>query len=142
MSMADNIRAGVKKKRDNISSENELRDLINQAASKSLKLFIQRMDAGEIPIDNISDFIRVLGAYKEINDISTTMDGKSGAATLPELDLRQEKVLNDQVNEGKIKRKDDDDEERLDVTALSVDDVTDLIRQMDIAQNKTNEETF
>lgn len=139
MSMVDNIRESVSKKRGNISAEQELRDLINQAASKSLKQFIARLDAGEIPVDNISDFVRVLGVYKEINDITTTMEGKGNVATLPELDLRQEKVINDKINEGKIKKK---EEGRLDIAELSVDDVSELIRQMDIAQNKANEEAF
>lgn len=139
MSMVDNIRESVSKKRGNISAEQELRDLINQAASKSLKQFIARLDAGEIPVDNISDFVRVLGVYKEINDITTTMEGKGNVATLPELDLRQEKVINDKINEGKIKKKEED---RLDIAELSVDDVSELIRQMDIAQNKANEEAF
>lgn len=139
MSMVDNIKESVSKRRGNISAEQELRDLINQAASKSLKQFIARLDAGEIPVDNISDFVRVLGVYKEINDITTTMEGKGNVATLPELDLRQEKVINDKINEGKIKKK---EEGRLDIAELSVDDVSELIRQMDIAQNKANEEAF
>ena len=137
--MADKIREGVQKRQEGISSEQELRDLINQAASKSLKQFIQRLDTGEIPIDNISDFIRVLGAYKEINDITTTLEGNSGQATLPELDLRQERVINKYETEGKIMS---DEEGRLDIENMSSDDVAELIRQMDIAQNKTNEEAF
>lgn len=142
MSLAKNIRENVEKRKENISSEQELRELINQAAVKSLKQFIARIDAGEIPIDNMSDFIRVLGAYKEINNITSAMEGTGGGASLPELDLRQEKVLNDHINDGKIKKKEVGDEERLDVTELSEDDVADLIRQMDIAQNKANEESF
>lgn len=140
--MSENIKQEIKKRKEGISSEQELRDLINTAASKSLKKFIQRLDAGEIPIDNISDFIRVIGAYKEINNISDAMEGMAGSSSLPELDLRQEKVLNDHINEGKIKKKDDGDEERLDVTEMSTDDVAELIRQMDIAQNKANEGAF
>lgn len=54
MSMSNNIKQAVKKRKEDFSSEQELRELINSATSKSLKLFIQRMEAGEIPIDNIS----------------------------------------------------------------------------------------
>ncbi|AMQ66580.1 terminase small subunit [Bacillus phage Shbh1] len=140
MRMSDNIREKIKKQKEGISSEQELRDLINLAASKSLKQFIQRIDSGEIPIDNMSDFIRILGAYKEINQIENVMDKKSDQATLPELDMRQEKVLKDQVNEGKVVK--DEEEGTFDVSDLSTEDVADLIRQMDIAQNKTNEEAF
>lgn len=142
MSLSKNIRENVEKRKEGISSEQELRELINQAAVKSLKQFIARIDAGEIPIDNMSDFIRVLGAYKEVNNIASAMEGNGSGASLPELDLRQEKVLNDHINDGKIKKKEVGDEERLDVTGLSEDDVADLIRQMDIAQNKANEEAF
>lgn len=139
MSMTDNIRRGVKKKQGGFSSEAELRDLINSAASKSLKQFIQRLDAGEIPIDNISDFIRVIGAYKEINGISEAMEGVADSGKLPELNMRTEKVLEDNINKGKIKKTEED---RVDVMDMSTEDMAELIRQLDIAQNKTNEEAF
>ena len=139
MSMTDNIRQGVKKKQEGFSSEAELRDLINSAASKSLKQFIQRLDAGEIPIDNISDFIRVIGAYKEINGISEAMEGVADSGRLPELNMRTEKVLEDSINKGKIKKTEED---RVDVMDMSTEDMAELIRQLDIAQNKTNEESF
>lgn len=139
MSMTDNIRRGVKKKQEGFSSEAELRDLINSAASKSLKQFIQRLDAGEIPIDNISDFIRVIGAYKEINGISEAMEGVADSGKLPELNMRTEKVLEDNINKGKIKKTEED---RVDVMDMSTEDMAELIRQLDIAQNKTNEESF
>lgn len=139
MSMTDNIRRGVKKKQGGFSSEAELRDLINSAASKSLKQFIQRLDAGEIPIDNISDFIRVIGAYKEINGISEAMEGVADSGRLPELNMRTEKVLEDNINKGKIKKTEED---RVDVMDMSTEDMAELIRQLDIAQNKTNEESF
>lgn len=139
MSMTDNIRQGVKKKQEGFSSEAELRDLINSAASKSLKQFIQRLDAGEIPIDNISDFIRVIGAYKEINGISEAMEGVADSGKLPELNMRTEKVLEDNINKGKIKKTEED---RVDVMDMSTEDMAELIRQLDIAQNKTNEEAF
>jgi len=139
MSMTDNIRRGVKKKQGGFSSEAELRDLINSAASKSLKQFIQRLDAGEIPIDNISDFIRVIGAYKEINGISEAMEGVADSGRLPELNMRTEKVLEDSINKGKIKKTEED---RVDVMDMSTEDMAELIRQLDIAQNKTNEESF
>lgn len=139
MSMADNIREGVTKRKEGISAEEELRELINQAASKSLKQFIQRLDSGEIPIDNVSDFVRILGAYKEINDIESAMEGKGGQARLPELNLRQERVLNETLDSGKAVEV---DEGRLDIADMTTDDVADLIRNMDIAQNKANEEAF
>ena len=139
MSMADNIRNGIKKKRDGFSSEQELRDLINSAASKSLKQFIQRLEAGEIPIDNIADFIRVIGAYKEINGITDVLDGASGQGTLPEISMKHDKVLEDKVQEGKLGK---DEEGTLDVMDLTAEDVAELIREIDIAQNKENEGAF
>jgi hypothetical protein len=139
MGMADNLRQGIRKKKEGFSSEAEVRDLINSASTKVLKQFIQRMDAGEIPIDNISDFIRVIGAYKEINGISEAMDGNAGSGQLPELNMRTEKVLNDQVNNGKLKKTEED---RIDIMDMSTDDMADLIRQIDIAQNRENEGSF
>lgn len=139
MSMADNIRQGIKKKKEHFSSEQELRELINMAASKSLKKFIQRLDSGEIPIDNISDFIRVIGAYKEINGISEAMEGMGGTGALPEISMKQDKVIEDHVQSGKLKKT---DEERLDVMDLSTEDVMNLIRDIDIAQNRENEGAF
>jgi hypothetical protein len=139
MSMADNIKQKIRKKKEDFSSEAELRDLINSAASKSLKKFIQRLDSGEIPIDNISDFIRVIGAYKEINGITDVMDGQAGQGALPQVNMRTEKVLEEQVQEGKLKR---NEEDRIDIMDMSAEDVTNLIREMDIAQNKENEGSF
>jgi len=139
MAMYDKIREGIQKRKEGVSAEQELRELINAAASKSLKQFIQRLDSGEIPIDNVSDFIRILGAYKEINEIETALEGKSGQATLPELNLRQDRVINETLDTGKVV---EDEEGKLDVTSMSTDDVADLIRKMDIAQNKANEEAF
>jgi hypothetical protein len=139
MSMADNIRNRIQKKKEGFSSETEVRDLINSAASKSLKKFIQRLDSGEIPIDNVSDFIRIIGAYKEINGISEAMDGNAGAGALPEINMKQDKVLEEQVQKGKMGT---DEEGRLDVMDMSAEDVAELIRHMDIAQNKENEGSF
>lgn len=139
MSMADNLRQGVKKKKEGFSSESELRDLINSTATKALRQFIQRMDAGEIPIDNISDFIRVIGAYKEINGITEVMDGQQGQGTLPELNMRTEKVLEEQVQSGKIKKTEED---RVNIMDMSAEDMAKLIREIDIAQNKENEGSF
>lgn len=139
MSMADNIRNSVDKKKSDKTSEQELRELINSAASKSMKQFIQRLESGEVPIDNIADFIRVMGAYKEINDIEDAMEGKASQTSLPELNLRQERVFNETVNEGSIM---EDEEGKIDVSSMSTEDVSELVRQMDIAQNKSNEEAF
>jgi hypothetical protein len=139
MSMADNIRSRIQKKKEGFSSESEVRDLINSAASKSLKKFIQRLDSGEIPIDNVSDFIRIIGAYKEINGISEAMDGNAGAGALPEINMKQDKVLEDTVKKGKMTAT---EEERLDVMDMSAEDVAELLRQMDIAQNQQNEGSF
>ncbi|AHN66535.1 terminase small subunit [Bacillus phage Bcp1] len=137
--MSSNIKQGVKKRKEDFSSEQELRELINSAASKSLKLFIQRMEAGEIPIDNISDFIRVIGAYKEINGITEVMDGQGNTGMLPEINMRQDKVLKDQIQEGKITA---DEEGRMDVMDMSAEDMAELIRKLDTAQNAENEGAF
>lgn len=139
MSMADNIKNKVHKKKAEFSSEAELRDLINEAASKSMKIFIQRMSAGEIPIDNMSDFMRVVGVYKEINGISEAMEGQSTGGALPEINMKQDKVLDDVVKDGKVNV---DEEGLLDVSDMSSEDVAELIRQMDVAQNKANEGSF
>jgi hypothetical protein len=139
MSMADNIRNRIQKKKEGFSSESEVRDLINSAASKSLKKFIQRLDSGEIPIDNVSDFIRIIGAYKEINGISEAMDGNAGAGALPEINMKQDKVLEDSVQKGKMTAS---EEGRLDVMDMSEEDVAELLRHMDIAQNQQNEGSF
>lgn len=139
MGMADNLKQGIKKKKEGFSSESEVRDLINSAATKALKQFVQRMDSGEIPIDNISDFIRIIGAYKEINGISEAMEGNAGNGQLPELNMRTEKVINDQVNDGKLKK---NEEDKIDVMSMSTDDMANLIRQIDIAQNRENEGSF
>lgn len=139
MSMADKLRQGIQQKKEGFSSEAELRDLLNSATSKSLKQFIQRMEAGEIPIDNISDFIRVIGAYKEINGISEAMEGKAGQAALPELNMRQDKIIEDRVQGGKMAK---NEEDRVDIMDMSAEDMAELIREMDIAQNQENEGAF
>jgi hypothetical protein len=67
------------------------------------------------------------------------MDGNAGSGQLPELNMRTEKVLNDQVNNGKLKKTEED---RIDIMDMSTDDMADLIRQIDIAQNRENEGSF
>ncbi|AGY47317.1 terminase small subunit [Bacillus phage phiNIT1] len=139
MSMADEIRNKINKKKKVLSSEEQVRELINESISVSLLQYLQRLLAGEIPIDNMSDLARVYGIYKEVNNINDAMEGLSGQSTLPEINMRQERVLNEAVSGGKV---DVNEEERLDVTDMSTEDVADLIRQMDLAQNKANEEAF
>lgn len=139
MSMADEIRNKINKKKKVLSSEEQVRELINESVSVSLLQYLQRLLAGEIPIDNMSDLARVYGIYKEVNNINDAMEGLSGQSTLPEINMRQERVLNEAVSGGKV---DVNEEERLDVTDMSTEDVADLVRQMDLAQNKANEEAF
>lgn len=139
MSMADEIRNKINKKKKVLSSEEQVRELLNESLTVSLLQYLQRLLAGEIPIDNMSDLARVYGIYKEVNNINDAMEGLSGQSTLPEINMRQERVLNEAVSGGKV---DVNEEERLDVTDMSTEDVADLIRQMDIAQNKANEEAF
>ena len=139
MSMADNIKKGIQKKRDGMSNQSEVTELINAAASKSLKKFIQRMDSGEIPIDNISDFARVFGIFKEANGIAEVLDGSGGQSALPEINMKQDKAIEDSIEKGKINT---DEEGRLNVMDMTSDDVAELLRDMDIAQNKENEGAF
>ncbi|QEM43111.1 hypothetical protein CHOTACABRAS_57 [Bacillus phage Chotacabras] len=139
MSMANNIKKGIKKKNSIFDSQEELRDTLNSAFSSSMKQFIKKLEMGEIPIDNIADAIRVLGAYKELNGIDEMMSGQQGAGSLPEINMRQEKVVDDMVRDGKMTS---DEEGRIDVSAMDMNDVADLIRNMDIAQNAENEGTF
>ncbi|UPI11806.1 hypothetical protein [Bacillus phage SBSphiJ1] len=139
MSMADEIRNKINKKKKVLSSEEQVRELLNESLSVSLLQYLQRLLAGEIPIDNMSDLARVYGIYKEVNNINDAMEGLSGQSTLPEINMRQERVLNEAVSGGKV---DVNEEERLEVTDMSTEDVADLIRQMDLAQNKANEEAF
>jgi hypothetical protein len=139
MSMSENIQSRVKKRKHELGSEEEVVSMFNASASRLLKQFMQRIDTGEIPIDNVSDYVRLLGAFKEINNMGEAIAGKGGQATLPEINMKQDKVLEDTVQEGKITT---DEEGRLDVMDMSEDDVADLIRNMDIAQNKENEGSF
>ena len=91
MSMADNIKNKVLKKKRVFSSEEEVRERFNAATSRTLDLYLQRLEAGEIPIDNASDLIRIIGAYKELNGISEAMEGRAGQASLPEINMKQER---------------------------------------------------
>lgn len=139
MSMADNIRNGISKKKQAFDSEKELRDVLNSALSKGVMKFMQRMDAGEIPIDNIADLHRVVGLYKEMNGIADVMDGQGMSGTLPEINMRQDQVLDEKIRDGKIGT---DEEGRVSVMDMTAEEVADLIRDFDIAQNKENEGTF
>ena len=139
MSMADNIKKGIQKKSNVFDAHEELRDKLNTAFSSTMSKFITKLENGEIPIDNIADAIRVFGAYKELNGIDEMMSGQQGAGSLPEINMRQEKVVDDMVRDGKMTS---DEEGRIDVSAMDMTDVADLIRNMDIAQNAENEGTF
>lgn len=139
MAMADNIKKNVQKKNSVFDSGEELRNDLNIAMSTTMKQFIKKLNMGEIPIDNIADAIRVFSAYKELNGIEDMMNGQQGAGMLPEINMRQEKVVDDMVNNGKMVA---DEEGRIDVSAMNEDDMKELIRQMDIAQNTENEGSF
>lgn len=139
MSMSDGIKSKIAEKEKKTQGEEELRNLINSAASKSMKQFIKKLDSGEIPIDNMSDFIRVMGVYREINNIEGVMDGDTGEGSLPELNIRQERAFKENVSEGTIS---EDEEGNIDTESMSPEELTELIKQMDTAQNKHNEEAF
>lgn len=139
MSMADNIRKKAEQRKAGLSNESEVRDIFNTAASKSLRKFLQRIDTGEIAIDNMSDFVRLLGAYKEINGISEAMDGKAGQSMLPEINMKQDKVVEETISEGKMVA---DEEGMVNVDDMSTEDMAELLRQLDIAQNQANEGSF
>lgn len=137
--MADNIRDGLQNRKRADSGEQELRESINFAASKAMQKFIQRLESGEIPIDNMSDFVRVLGAYKEINNIDGLMEGSSLSGALPEVNMRHSAVIEEQLGE---MVESEDGEERIDVSKLSTEDMTKLLQSMDREQNKENERSF
>ncbi len=139
MSMADEIRNKINKKKKVLSSEEQVRELLNESLSVSLLQYLQRLLAGEIPIDNMSDLARVYGIYKEVNNINDAMEGLSGQSTLPEINMKQDKVFDDNIKDGKITS---DEEGMLDVMDMSEEDVAALVREFDIAQNKANEGEF
>jgi len=139
MSMADNIRKKAQQRKTGVSSENEVRDMFNTVASKSLLKFLQRIDTGEIPIDNYSDFIRVLGAYKELNGIQEAMEGSGGQSTLPEISMKEDKIVEDTISSGKLTT---DEEGLISTDDMSEEDMAELLRQLDIAQNQKNEGAF
>jgi len=137
--MAENIRKKLEQRKAGFSSETEVRDAFNTAASKSLQKFLQRIDTGEIPIDNMSDFVRLLGAYKEINDISGALEGTAGQSMLPEINMKEDKVVEDAIAEGKLVS---DEEGLLSTDDMTEEDMAELLRQLDIAQNQKNEGAF
>ena len=139
MSMADNIRRKAQQRKTGVSSESEVRDMFNTVASKSLLKFLQRIDTGEIPIDNYSDFIRVLGAYKELNGIQEAMEGSGGQSTLPEISMKEDKIVEDTISSGKLTT---DEEGLISTDDMSEEDMAELLRQLDIAQNQKNEGAF
>ncbi|ARQ94973.1 hypothetical protein FLAPJACK_59 [Bacillus phage Flapjack] len=139
MSMADNIKKGIQKKNSVFDAQEELRNKLGEGFSAAMTQFITKLQMGEIPIDNIADAIRVFGAYKELYGIDEMMNGQQGSGMLPEINMRQEKVVDDMVREGKMTS---DEEGKIDVSSMDMNDVADLIRNMDIAQNAENEGTF
>ncbi|QZA69159.1 hypothetical protein 278BB001_221 [Bacillus phage 278BB001] len=139
MSMADEIRNKINKKKQIFSSESQVRELFNESLTKSLLQYLQRLNTGEIPIDNMSDLARAFGIYKEINNINDAMEGLAGQSTLPEINMKQDKVFDENIQDGKITS---DEEGMLDVMDMSEEDVAALVREFDIAQNKANEGEF
>ncbi|QQO40633.1 hypothetical protein 000TH008_205 [Bacillus phage 000TH008] len=139
MSMADNIRNKIKKKKDSGTSVEQILDVFNEATSKSVKLHLQKMLTGEIAIDSVSDLHRLFSIWKELNEIEGMIEGGGGQAALPEINMKQEKVFQDQIEDGKIST---DEEGHLDVMDMDESEMTELIRQMDIAQNRINEGEF
>ncbi|AHJ87580.1 hypothetical protein Bp8pC_150 [Bacillus phage Bp8p-C] len=138
MSMSENIKKRLAQKKDG-THESQVRDLLNVALLSGLEQFVHRLHSGEIPIDNMADLQRVLLMYKEVNGINDAMEGAGGQGALPEINMKQDKVIKDIAAEGTISI---DEEGTLDVSDLSVEETAELIRQMDIAQNAENEGSF
>lgn len=139
MSMADNIKNKIKKKKDNSTSIEDILDVFNEATSKSVKLHVQKMLSGEIAVDSVSDLHRLFSIWKEINEIDGMIEGGGGQAALPEINMKQDKVFQDQIESGKIST---NEEGQLDVMDMDEGEMSELIRQMDIAQNRINEGEF
>lgn len=138
-SMADNIRKGVETKRYGVDSEKEVRDKLNTGLSKLMTKFLSNIDSDGVAIDNVADFARVMAMYKEINDIQGKLESNSVGGALPQVSLGQSKVIEKQVEEGKAKV---DEEEKLDISDMTEEDIASMILEMDKEKNKENEGAF
>ncbi|AEZ50183.1 hypothetical protein BCPG3_026 [Bacillus phage BCPG3] len=142
MAMVDNIKRNMKTKNNLFDAQEELRQSLNLGFSELMLQFANRVSNGDIKIDNVADAVRAFAVFKELNGIEDVMAGQGKSGALPELNMRQEKVMDDFVREGTLIATDADGEERIDIGSLQDDDVAKMIRDMDIAQNTENEETF
>jgi len=142
MAMVDNIKRNMKTKNNLFDAQEELRQSLNLGFSELMLQFANRVSNGDIKIDNVADAVRAFAVFKELNGIEDIMAGQNKSGALPELNMRQEKVVDDFVREGTLIATDADGEERIDIGSLQDDDVAKMIRDMDIAQNTENEETF
>ncbi|AHZ09500.1 terminase small subunit [Bacillus phage CAM003] len=139
MAMVDNIKRGVQKRSSVFDAQEELRQNLNLGFSEAMNQFIQKLQMGEIKIDNVADAIRVFSAYKELNGIDEMINGQQGAGMLPEINMRQEKVVDDMVREGTLG---ETEEGRIDIGGISDAELAKLLTEMDIAQNRANEESM
>jgi hypothetical protein len=132
--MGENIRNKMHKSKEYTSGEERVRNLINNATEAALTQFIQRIESGEIAIDNFADFMRVFGIYQDINQINGNV---SGTGATPELDMRKSKIIQDRIEEGSIIEEEDGE---LNLENMSAEEMARLIEDMDRDQNDQNEQ--
>jgi hypothetical protein len=132
--MGENIRNKMNKSREYTSGEERVRNLINNASEVALTQFIQRIESGEIAIDNFADFMRVFGIYQDINQISGNDSGSGGT---PEIDMRKSKTIQNRIDEGSIVEEEDGE---LNLENMSSEDMARMIEDMDRDQNSKNQQ--
>jgi hypothetical protein len=98
MSMADNIKNKIQKKKAEFSSEAELRDLINEAASKVNEAILFRECLPGKYLLIICQTSCVLSVFtKRLTASAKLWKAKAQVAPLPEISMKQDKVLDDVV---------------------------------------------
>ncbi|ADH03151.1 terminase small subunit [Bacillus phage W.Ph.] len=141
MAMVNNIKRNLKTKSNAFDAQEELRQSLNLGFSELMLQFANRVQNGDIKIDNVADAVRVMGVFKELNGIDEVMAGQGASGMLPELNMRQEKVMDDLATSGVVvKEENDNGDETLDISNITDDDVAQMLQNMDIAQNSENEE--
>ena len=136
-SVSDELRAKLAISKSNKSQKDGIADAFNGVTLKLIKKFIAEVDAGSVVLEDISDLNRLFQMYMAINDLNSA---ENGNGTLPTMVPSQKGVFETEglVKTVKAFNEDEEDQEFIDLEALSKMDASDIQKMMIRREEQVN----
>lgn len=136
-SISDELRTKLATAKSNRSQKDGIADAFNGVTLKLIKKFIAEVDAGSVQLEDISDLNRLFQMYMAINDLN---NAETGNGMLPTMAPTQKGVFETEglVKTVKAFNEDEEDQEFIDLEALSKMDATDIQNMMIRREEQVN----